>query len=172
MAKKHEPSDSSGRPRWLEELEEQLGNRTDTVRQTLAEVAAILGPTMPNAFWSARGTGDDAEVTVFILASNILHLLDRRLDPEQEIREGQASRTCTLQTAPITKDAMYEVEVESRYGANLTRSTTRSWKFEIGRLGTLEFAFSDERAQGVNPTPFARALAAEINKARMAGGKA
>jgi hypothetical protein len=163
------PTEPPGR--WLEEVHEQLGDRTATVREALKDVAAVIGASAPTAFWSRRG---DENVTVFILASNVLHRLDGGLDPadpEKDTWDGEVSVACEYRMAAITEDATHELRVTSTYGLNQTGGIARHWLFEVGRLGAFEFSFSkNDIARGPDPMPLARALAAEIAAAQSRPG--
>jgi enamine deaminase RidA (YjgF/YER057c/UK114 family) len=138
-------------------IREQLGDRTETIREALGDVEAICGSSPIG--WVHRG--DEEKVTVYVLDAGVLHRVNGVLEARASDLGEAPPRTCEHQMAAITKDARCTLNVTRQQRANSTDVITRRWLFQVGTFPELEVKWAGERAQS-DPTPFARALAAEI----------
>ncbi len=158
---------------WLGALSEEVRECSGAIAAMIGEVEQVIrassGEAPPTAWVDAP---DGADVKVFLLVPGLLHEIR---GPRQNSTAGvlafneEQTAQCFYGTYSITPERSYSVRLQ-RVARGEQSKVHEEWVFQIGGDGPL--TVSCDPVQGEEPPPalrFARALAAEIAKARASG---
>jgi len=172
-----EPSEATGAGDWLEQIRSQLGDRTETLKAAIEEVAATCtGPSNPVAWVDVR---KNPRLTVYVLHERIVHVIagERDQEPDQRNLDDSAETKCTWRMVPVTSGASCSMLVIRSVRTTGPASLTRLWGLRFGDENDEDLALAypprqDEYPRGPDPTLFARALMAEIKRAKAEASRA
>lgn len=166
-----EPTGSGGAngSDWRETVRSALPAGYETLLATVDEVAQLDHALVP----LLDGQEQSRDVTFYAVGTGTLHRVTGGPDQQPNPREPDAPVTsrCEYLAIPITRAATHSLAVTStvnRYGESATLG--HRWTFRIENVGTLHVDWPPEHPRSIDPVPFARALASEINRIR-AGGR-
>jgi hypothetical protein len=157
---------------WLKTVHDHLGTQTAAIRAALDDVRELCGESAIG--WVERPRGQlQGRVTVYVLADGFLHRVSGDLDPIPDAQSpgNRVESTCEYKVQPLTAAANYTVSVTARlapphgtYEARVVGSVSK-WRFTgLGQFGSIVFESLplEQSHYGPDPTPFAKALVAEI----------
>lgn len=145
---------------WIQRLPERLDPPSKGIREALEDLIEVCEA--PLIEWL---DASPEAMVLYVLEPGTLHRLRGKPDPDEQ--SGPFTSRCDYLAVPIGRDATYSLVVTADEGVNETHTVARKWEFDVGALG--RFEVSKPTSARDQATPFARALAKEINKRRLSG---
>jgi hypothetical protein len=156
---------------WLDQLQEDLGHQTETIREALRQLAPICGPEAVG--WVNLQI--PPSVIVYVIADDVLHVIrgSRDEQPAPGSQDGATETRCQHDATPVGPGSTFSLEVTRRVaGYHMPPGTRSQWTIEVDGVPVLELSDTPPddpsgRYQWLDPIPFARALVMAVIRAQL-----